>query len=103
MPSDQDFAVLAGMTLGGADVADAAMFVIVVVPTHEQTCPLARFQQVRKPFGRGTRGDTWRCGTGTRQTHSSRLPTASRSNRQATITFEVTHPFHPRRGEKFVL
>jgi Family of unknown function (DUF5372) len=31
------------------------------------------------------------------------LPTAARSKPKAAVTFQITHPFHPRRGAKFVL
>ena len=35
----EDRAVFAGVTLSGADVADAAVAIVVVVPTHERCRP----------------------------------------------------------------
>lgn len=48
MPSRKDRDVVAFMALCRADVADAAVPVIVVVPMHELARPLARGAQIRK-------------------------------------------------------
>ncbi len=55
MPSGKDVVVLTGMTLCGADVADAAMLVIVVVPVDERFRPESRVLQIGKPFCRKLR------------------------------------------------
>ena len=43
MPSVENVAVLADVTLHRADVTDAAMFVIVVVPVDKRSRPESRF------------------------------------------------------------
>lgn len=48
----EDGRVLAGMPLRGADVTDAAMAMVMVVPLHEGARPLARRLQVGKALVR---------------------------------------------------
>jgi hypothetical protein len=52
VPGGKNVSVLAGMASRRTDVADAAMFVIVVVPVDEGSGPQSCFLQVRKPFRR---------------------------------------------------
>jgi len=50
---------------------------------------------------RGTPGERSR--SLVRKPHYRKSATACRADAQAPITFEITHPFHPLRGKKFVL
>ena len=42
----QETAVLAGMALPRGDIADAAVAMVEVVPTHEVGCPASRLVQI---------------------------------------------------------
>src|SRR5438552_5274714 len=55
MPSGEDVAVFTGMTLRRAYVTDPTVFVIVVVPIDECSCPDSRFLQIRKALCRELR------------------------------------------------
>ena len=51
----QHVAVLSGISLGGADVADVTVAVIVVVPVHERARPLAGVLEIREALRRELR------------------------------------------------
>jgi hypothetical protein len=55
MSSAENVAVLADVTLRRADVTDATVLVVVVVPVYERARPLASLLQVRKPLRRKLR------------------------------------------------
>ena len=52
MTLSQDRSVLAGVSLGRADIADTAVAVVEVVPMHEAACPLPCIVQGLESLGR---------------------------------------------------